>query len=183
MFYSPSTKGFYRTELHGANIPADAAQITDIDYANAMAAQTRGEVLSYSPATGLTSAPRPIGKSELQGYLSRVHDSVLMRGITVNVGQPNEAAVNVLCDGTSPTRADLGLLALFGQQDPTATKTWVDNNGASTMLSGAQFVTLAKLVGTWIDNTYTTLGSTMAAITAGTITSMAQIDAVQWPSA
>jgi hypothetical protein len=96
----------------------------------------------------------------------------------VTVAASGAAAVNILCDGTSSTRGDLAMLALSGQANPIATKTWLDNNGVSTVLTGTQFVSLAMQIGNWIDDTYAAVAPIVAAINASppTITTFAQID-------
>jgi hypothetical protein len=43
MFYAKSTGGFYRREINGDNIPDDAVEITDAEYAALMAGQAQGK--------------------------------------------------------------------------------------------------------------------------------------------
>ncbi|MDH1506298.1 DUF4376 domain-containing protein [Aeromonas caviae] len=43
MYYSKSTGHFYNATIHGNNIPADAVEITDDDYATLLAAQSAGQ--------------------------------------------------------------------------------------------------------------------------------------------
>jgi hypothetical protein len=43
MHYSPSTKGFYTTEIHGPNIPEDAVEITAERHAELLAGQSEGK--------------------------------------------------------------------------------------------------------------------------------------------
>ena len=43
MFYSPSTKGFYDTTIHGANIPSDAVEITAEQHAALLEGQSNGQ--------------------------------------------------------------------------------------------------------------------------------------------
>ena len=51
MFYSKSTSGFYATEIHGKNIPADAVEITTEEHAALLAGQGQGK-LSVADADG-----------------------------------------------------------------------------------------------------------------------------------
>lgn len=46
MFYSKSTGGFYITEIHGENIPADAVEITDEQHAALLQGQTDGQEIA-----------------------------------------------------------------------------------------------------------------------------------------
>jgi hypothetical protein len=43
MHYSPSTRGFYLTTIHGDNIPADATEITDAEHQALLAGQSQGK--------------------------------------------------------------------------------------------------------------------------------------------
>ncbi|MDR3503119.1 MAG: hypothetical protein P4L79_11135, partial [Legionella sp.] len=118
----------------------------------------------------------------LYDYAAIAHNNVLMKGITVNVAASGQPPVNILCDGSSSTRADLGLLALFGQVNPTGTKTWVDNNNISTIITGLQCISLATQIGEWIDNTYVILGQILASISATYTGTTEQIDKIVWPT-
>ncbi|WP_375455648.1 hypothetical protein [uncultured Methylobacterium sp.] len=119
----------------------------------------------------------PIDKTMLAAFARRGWAAVLAHGVVVNVAEAGAAPVPVLCDGTNQTRADLGLLALFGQAYPAGTKTWIDNEGVVTMLTGAQLVRLSTLVGEWISSTYPRLGAIEARIAAGTLADLPAVDA------
>jgi hypothetical protein len=133
------------------------------------------DVLTKAIVSAPGAAPTP---PQLIAYAETKRDAALAAGISV----PVATGVSVLCDGTSATRADLAMLALFGLQNPTGTKQWLDNNGVATMLTGAQFATLATLIGTWIENCYVAFAGIAGQAIAGTITTTAQIDALAWPT-
>ena len=122
--------------------------------------------------------------NDLRAYAAKAQAKVLAAGETFNVAASGATAINILCDGEQSTRADLALLALYGQANPTGSKTWIDNNGVATVLSGSELVTLATLAGNWITDTYASLTQIIAQITATTptITTTAQIDGYQWPT-
>lgn len=46
MFYSKTTGGFYTTETHGDNIPADAVEITQEQHAALLQGQSEGKVIA-----------------------------------------------------------------------------------------------------------------------------------------
>lgn len=46
MLYSKSTGGFYSRDIHGDNIPSDAVEITDEQYAALLEGQSQGKVIS-----------------------------------------------------------------------------------------------------------------------------------------
>lgn len=41
-YYSPSTLGFYRSDVHGEGVPADCAEISEHDYVHLMRGQEKG---------------------------------------------------------------------------------------------------------------------------------------------
>lgn len=45
MFYSKTTGGFYSTEIHGNNIPADAVEISDQEHADLLSGQASGQLI------------------------------------------------------------------------------------------------------------------------------------------
>lgn len=133
-----------------------------------------GQVYADGQFSTITPAP-PI---PLTLYAERVRDVRLTEGATFNVAP----SVQILSDGTNSTRADLGLLALYGQANPAGTKTWVDNNGKVTVLTGAQLVTLTELVGAWVSDMYAAYGEILSGLASGSITTAAQIDNYAWPT-
>lgn len=46
MFYAKSTGGFYATEIHGKNIPADAVEITIEEHAALLDGQRQGKLIT-----------------------------------------------------------------------------------------------------------------------------------------
>jgi hypothetical protein len=130
-------------------------------------------------AADLSSANSP---QILSDYAYAKMHAVLGAGQIFNVAESGQPALNVLCDGGTMTRADLSLLALYGQQNPSGVKTWVDNNNVATQLTGAQFVTLANLAMGWVADCYASIGTLLAQIAAGTITTTAPLDAFSWPT-
>lgn len=132
-------------------------------------------------APGFTAPP--LTAADLVASAKRMQEQVLATGITVNVAASGASAINILADGTNDTRADLALLALYGQANPTGTKTWLDNNGVSTVLTGVELVMLATLIGNWVSATYPVLATVIADIAAGSVTTPAQIVAAPWPTA
>ncbi len=158
------------------NFPASTG-LTVIDVSNVPGVavgwimSSHGTVAAYTPA-----APTA---AQLLSYLPVSQNNLMAVGKTVNVAASGQAPVNVLCDAVPATRADLAMLALNGQANPASTKTWLDNKGVATVLTGAQFVTLATAMGSWIDDLYAQAAALMEGISAAppTITTTTQIDA------
>lgn len=113
----------------------------------------------------------------LYSYTTQKHAAVLDAGIHVTV-----SSNTILCDGTPQTQASLGLLYLFGQQNPTGTKLWVDNNDVSTLITGQDCITVANTVDNWVNNTYITKSQIVANIVSNNITTTSEIDSVVWPT-
>ncbi len=164
------------TDIFHADI---APEFIDVTAASPQPAQ------NWTYVAGLFSPPAAMTRDQmapiLAFYASYSQGVKLKAGVTVNVGTLL-APVMVLSDGENSTRADLALLALFGQINPTGTQTWIDNNGVSTVLTGAQLVTLATAVGTWVSNTYAALAGLLAQISAGAVTTTAQVVTFAWPA-
>lgn len=69
--YSPSTGGFYRTEVHGEAIPADAVYVSPARHAELMEAQGAGASITASPETGnpVIAAPSAADAGAVQAQL------------------------------------------------------------------------------------------------------------------
>jgi hypothetical protein len=57
--YSPSTGGFYETDLHGADIPSDAIYIAPSRYAKLIEQQAAGASIECNPDSGRPVAAWP----------------------------------------------------------------------------------------------------------------------------
>lgn len=114
---------------------------------------------------------------DLGAYADRRWKALLARGAEFNVAGDGEPPLMILCDGTNETRADLALLVLFGQENLTGTQSWTDNDGKVSVLTGMQFIRLARLAGMWVSATYPALAAIQADVIAGTIKTAAEIDA------
>jgi hypothetical protein len=92
MFYSPSTRGFYSTELHGNNIPADVVEITDAEHAALLEGQSQGKMIV--PGADGKPIPQDPPKPALADYKSQAQNAIdqaaglaRARYITVAPGQ------------------------------------------------------------------------------------------------
>jgi len=56
-FYSPSTGGFYTTDLHGDGIPADAVKVSDRKHALLLDAQGKGAAIVAGPKGPIAQMP------------------------------------------------------------------------------------------------------------------------------
>jgi len=131
-----------------------------------------GVLAQYGLSTGLAIATL----SQLQDYAGSKVLSLLsaMRLYTVD-------GATIKSDSTVGTITHLLALSTWGQSNPTATDNWIANDWSSTPVTGAQFVALAPLVGAYAQLIYgTELNMVLAQITAGTITTTAQIDSFAW---
>lgn len=62
--------------------------------------------------------------------------------------------------------------------NPSFTTQWKNDDGTFTALTAAQIISLAVAVGNFVSSCFSKEATTVAAITAGTITTTAQVDAV-----
>lgn len=167
--------GLYNDDM---TIPGGAAVVTEDE---------RARLAEYPDAwrwdgSALVAYTRPV---DLAGYARTKQAAVLAAGARFNVAAAGAPAKPILCDGTNPTRADLALLVLSAQADPTKSQTWVDNHGASTVLAAAEVIALATAAGTWMAGTYTALAKVLdgLAATPPAYTTTAQVDAAFAPPA
>lgn len=138
---------------------------------------------SYDGTDFTPPPPVPLTVPELLEYSDNAFKALLAAGRTFNVGSAN-AAVNILCDGTSATRADLALLALYAQANPSGSKTWIDNNGEATALTSVEIIALASQAGNWISDLYPAYTALVADITSAnpTIKTIEDVEAYAWPT-
>ena len=67
MFYSKTTGGFYATEIHGDNIPADAVEITAKEHAALLEGQSQGKIIAADKnGNPILKDPPPPTAEELQ---------------------------------------------------------------------------------------------------------------------
>lgn len=62
-YYSPSTGGFFATEIHGNNIPQDAIEITDEYHQELLDLQSSGNVIQFLNGD-VVAAPRTFTQAE-----------------------------------------------------------------------------------------------------------------------
>ena len=147
---------------------------------------TLEDLLQECAAAGIAAPPPPPqpappptpSKSDLGAYLEAALSARLLAGIVVTTTGPTP----VHCNGLPQTRGDLAGFYSWGLANPTLTRIWIDETGATLNLSGTQFVTLALAVGYWVDDVYAVAAAVGAQILAGSIMTTAQIDATVWPT-
>lgn len=164
--------------LDGALVPGTDIPALWTDDVTAVAGIAPGWVKGSDGTFAAPVAPAPTGDM-LRSYAATRLATTFAAGRTFNVAASDKPAKPVLCDGTNDTRADLAILALFGQGAPAGTKVWVDNDGVSTTLTGAELVALVTAAGTWIADGYATFGQVLAGIAASppTVATLADVDA------
>lgn len=67
MFYSKTTGGFYSTEIHGDNIPADAVEISAAEHQALIDGQSNGKrIVADDQGCPYLADPAPLSDAELQ---------------------------------------------------------------------------------------------------------------------
>lgn len=104
MFYSKTTCGFYSSEIHGKNIPADAVEISDAEYVALLQGQSDGlkiwvgengrpELIAPSELTfGETVAAKKADLARLR-YKKEVGGVVLPNGQTIATDDRSKALI------------------------------------------------------------------------------------------
>ena len=105
----------------------------------------------------------------------------------MNVGTastPDEVNVASDVNGRSLVSGSVQLVGLASSSgQPAPSFNWINDGGVQLMLTSAQMMKIGLSLGTFVQATYTALGTVLAAISAGTITTTAQIDAATaWPA-
>lgn len=71
--YSPSTGGFYHSDIHGSDMPSDAVAISAARHAQLMAAQAQGQTIAPNAAgKPVDVAPAPPGMEAVRAERNRL---------------------------------------------------------------------------------------------------------------
>jgi hypothetical protein len=120
--------------------------------------------------------------AQLAAYAQYKQGQIMGGGISVNVGT-SAAPQNVEASTSTTSLILLQGAASIAQTNSAATFQWVESTGVSVTLTAAQMLTIFSAVTTFMQATFNVLASVLAAITAGTITTKAQVDAPPSPIA
>lgn len=105
MYYSASTGGFYSRDIHGDSIPADAVEISMVQYSDLLLAQCQGKVIvADGKGYPLAADPSPPGADEVKRSNSVERDARLSNAAlriaplqdAVDIGVATEAEVSAL---------------------------------------------------------------------------------------
>jgi hypothetical protein len=120
--------------------------------------------------------------AQLGGYAQSKQGQIMGGGISVNVGN-NTAPQNVEASTSTTSLILLQGAVSIAQTNSAATFQWVESTGVSVTLTAAQMITIFSAVTTFMQATFNVLASVLAAITAGTVTTKAQVDTPPSPIA
>ncbi len=124
-----------------------------------------------APATPATS------KADLIAYANAKQWALATGGYTVTV---DSLARTFATDPTSQALMT-GKVARLSQADPPTEINWQFGSDTIVQVSAASFTTAAVHVADFVQATFDALGPILAAISSGTITTTAEIDAATWP--
>lgn len=77
-FASKSSRGFYTTEIHGENMPADVVEITDECHAELIEGQSQGKIIDWSGEFPVLDDPIPPSSEEIAAQIRAKRDSLLV---------------------------------------------------------------------------------------------------------
>jgi hypothetical protein len=120
--------------------------------------------------------------AQLAAYAQYKQGVIMGGGISVNVGT-TAATQNVEASTSTASLVLLQGAAAMAQASSSATFQWVESTGVTVTLTAAQVLTILTAVTTFMQSTFSVLASVLAAITAGTITTKAQVDTPPSPIA
>lgn len=136
------------------------------------AAITAGQVTIIPYVAPVLAAPTP---AELIAYAQAKQASIASGGVSVNVGVFGASPVMLEAATDTDGKADLSGLLQASSLNPSGTFNWIQGT-SPIALTQTQVQTLAVGVYAFVQLTWTVLGEVLAGITAGTITTTAQID-------
>jgi hypothetical protein len=99
MLYSKSTGGFYTSEIHGDNMPADVVEITTEHHAALLDGQSNGKLIAFNEAgyPFLTDPPPP-APDTLEQVLAKRQAAYVAESDPLK----NEAEYDAIIAGTEP---------------------------------------------------------------------------------
>jgi hypothetical protein len=126
--------------------------------------------------------PAALTEAELSSYASYRQSVAAQGGLTVNVAASGAPAQNVRVNTTQGDLTNYTGLYLLAAGNAAYTTNWVNADGTSLTLTAAQIATVATSASGLVQASFGTLAAVNAAIAAGTVTTLAEIDAAAWPS-
>ena len=150
----------------------------------------------YDPLTGLLTVPDsmktqadavhaslgPARNNVLISYAQNKQNMIASGGISVNVG-PQNAPQFVKASTDAMSLALLMGALLASQSNLQQIFPWVQTNGITINLTGAQVQTVFATVTAFVQSTFSVCSAVIAGINAGTITSKTQVDTPPQPIA
>lgn len=128
----------------------------------------------YGPIAAFIVAP--LTKGQLTAYTSTKVAQMLNATRTYAA-----AGGTIKTDATAGTISHLLALQQWGASNPDAINNWIANDGTVQSVTGAQIVAIAPLVGEYAREIYSTeMTNVLSRIEAGSITTIAEIDAYPW---
>jgi hypothetical protein len=154
-------------------------QISDATYVAWLAAgghPTRIDTEASLIAVLAQQAPSVVVQTPagLATYAAAKQAAIMAGGISVNVGGTNAEMVDASTDTMSLVLLQ-GAVSI-AQAKPGATFPWVQDNGVAVTLTAAQVLVIFATVSAFLQATFAALAGVLAAISAGTITTKAQVD-------
>ena len=133
------------------------------------------------PPTGLSTPSPAILKSHANAKVvsllsaARIYSGSAVSGITMPEG------VTVILCAEIPSAPDLLAINAWGNANSTSTQRWTDDAYNVFTMTGAQAVTFSNAALAYGQSVYDMLATAVIDIGNGSITTMAQIDALSWP--
>ncbi len=158
------------------NIPASAygAGITVIPWTAPMSSLSRIGPTPPNPRFDTRPYATPtLNTTQLIAYTQLKQNILMSGGITVG---------GVACGTDTASLALLEGLYTLATADGSATFQWVEDDGATIVLTAAQGITIFQAVHAFIQSTFTACAAVIANINSNTYTTIAQVDAYAWPT-
>ena len=129
---------------------------------------------------GLNQQANP-QKTDLINYATTAQHFIASGGIIVNVGTV-PAPINVAASTDPVSLVLLQGAFTVAQANNAAAFNWVQPTCVPINLTSAQIITIFNAVTAFVQSTFATLASVIAAVNAGTVTITAQVDSFASPA-
>lgn len=107
IYASPSMQGFYTDDIHGANMPMDAVEITEQQWMDLINGQASGKIINWDTLT-LINPPAPSASDVIKRQITALESTATPRRVREAVLGIDNGWLKSLNDQIAALRAQLG---------------------------------------------------------------------------
>jgi hypothetical protein len=180
--YVPTTDATFESWLQQGNRPSNIVSEAELWGVVSQAVPNAFPSWLFNGTTFAQPSAGNYTPAQLAAYAQDKQGQIMVGGISVNVGT-SAAPQNVEASTSTASLVLLQGAAAMAQASSSATFQWVESTGVTVTLTAAQVLAILSAVTTFMQSTFSVLSAVLAAITAGTITTKAEVDTPPSPIA